>query len=37
MITRLSAFLRHTLVTRSLGTVPLREEIATLDAYLAIE
>jgi two-component system, LytTR family, sensor kinase len=37
MITRLSAFLRHTLVTRPSGTVPLREEIATLDAYLAIE
>jgi hypothetical protein len=37
MITRLSSFLRHTLVTPARGTVPLREEIATLDAYLAIE
>lgn len=37
MITQLAAFLRHTLVARPFDAVPLREELATVEAYLAVE
>ncbi|WP_324261918.1 histidine kinase [Altererythrobacter sp. H2] len=37
MLTRLSGFLRHTLLTELTGTIPLAEEVETLQLYLDIE
>ena len=37
MLTRLSGFLRHTLLTEITGKIPLAEEIETLQLYLDIE
>ena len=37
MLTRLSGFLRHTLLTEITGKVPLAEEVETLQLYLDIE
>ena len=37
MVTKLSSFLRHTLVNKPSGTVTLAEEIETLKLYLGIE
>lgn len=37
MLTRLSGFLRHTLMTELSGTIPLANEIETLQLYLDIE
>ncbi|ANU06819.1 Sensor histidine kinase YpdA [Paraurantiacibacter namhicola] len=37
MLTRLSAFLRHTLVTQPGGRVTIAQEVETLKLYLAIE
>ena len=37
MLTRLSGFLRHTLLTEITGTIPLADEVETLQLYLDIE
>ncbi|WP_379548532.1 sensor histidine kinase [Qipengyuania sp. DSG2-2] len=37
MLTRLSSFLRHTLITNPSGKVTLKQEIATIQLYLEIE
>ncbi|MCL4672802.1 MAG: histidine kinase [Sphingomonadaceae bacterium] len=37
MLTRLSGFLRHTLLTEITGKIPLAEEVETLQLYLDIE
>ena len=37
MLTRLSGFLRHTLLTEITGKIPLEEEVETLQFYLDIE
>lgn len=37
MLTRLSGFLRHTLMTEITGKIPLAEEVETLQLYLDIE
>lgn len=37
MITKLAAFLRHTLVSRPLEAVSLRDELAAVEAYLSVE
>ena len=37
MLTRLSSFLRHTLLTKQSGTVTLSQEVETLKLYLGIE